>query len=145
MMRKLLMLPLLVSLLGTSLMAVPREARAHYGTTISISFFYDSMAPYGNWVDYSPYGWCWAPAHVSYGWRPYSDGYWAYTDYGWTWVSYEPWGWAAYHYGRWVDDPYYGWLWVPGTTWGPAWVAWRESDDWCGWAPLLKIVPIVLS
>src|SRR5204862_3154686 len=55
---------------------------------------------------------------------------------GWTWASYEPYGWATYHYGRWVLDPYYGWVWVPGTVWAPAWVAWRESPDYIGWAPL---------
>ena len=36
-------------------------------------------------------------------WRPYADGYWAYTDSGWTWVSYEDFGWATYHYGRWAN------------------------------------------
>jgi hypothetical protein len=25
---------------------------------------------------------------------------------------------------------------VPGTRWAPAWVAWRESSDYFGWAPL---------
>ena len=52
-------------------------------------------------------------------------------------MSDEPWGWATYHYGRWVlleEGP--GWVWVPGYEWGPAWVAWRSSDDYIGWAPL---------
>ena len=26
--------------------------------------------------------------------------------------------------------------WVPGDQWAPAWVAWRYSDDYVGWAPL---------
>jgi hypothetical protein len=120
-----------------------RDARAQtsfYGSassgSFSISYFYDELADYGRWVDYGSYGACWVPADVGYGWRPYMRGYWTYTDYGWTWASYEPFGWATYHYGRWVLDPYYGWLWVPGTTWAPAWVAWREADDCIGWAPL---------
>ena len=30
----------------------------------------------------------------------------------------------------------FGWLWVPGYEWAPAWVSWRKSDDYVGWAPL---------
>src|SRR5262252_2503649 len=105
-------------------------------TAVSVSVFYNDLAPYGQWVDTAPYGWCWAPQQVPVVWRPYSDGYWVYTDFGWAWVSDEPWGWATYHYGRWFEDPVYGWMWEPGTEWAPAWVAWRESDDWVGWAPL---------
>ena len=100
------------------------------------SYFYDGLSPYGSWFDYSSYGWCWMPSNVSYGWRPYWDGSWVYTDYGWTWDTPEPWGWATYHYGRWIDDPSYGWVWVPDTEWAPAWVAWREGGDWVGWSPL---------
>ena len=37
--------------------------------------------------------------------------------YGWTWVSYDPWGWAPYHYGRWFRASY-GWGWVPGPIYG---------------------------
>jgi hypothetical protein len=29
-----------------------------------------------------------------------------------------------------------GWVWVPGTEWGPAWVSWRRSPGYVGWAPL---------
>jgi hypothetical protein len=63
-------------------------------------------------------------------------GHWAYTDYGWTWVSDYEWGWAPFHYGRWDRDDYYGWFWVPGHEWGPAWVVWSRSDNYYGWAPL---------
>jgi len=58
------------------------------------------------------------------------------TEYGWTWVSYEPFGWATYHYGRWARDPRFGWLWIPGNTWGPAWVSWQHGGGYVGWAPL---------
>ncbi len=68
-------------------------------------------------------------------WSPYSDGYWAYTDDGWTWISNEEFGWAVYHYGRWIRA-YDEWLWIPGTEWAPAWVSWRMNDDYVGWAPL---------
>ena len=80
---------------------------------------------------------CVASGNVSDNWRPYTVGRWTYTDeYGWYWDSYEPFAWAVYHYGRWGYDPDYGWFWVPGDTWAPAWVQWRYSDDYVGWAPI---------
>ena len=69
--------------------------------------------------------------------RPYqTGGHWAYTDYGWTWVSDYNWGWAPFHYGRWNYETNVGWYWVPDYDWGPAWVAWRGGGDYYGWAPL---------
>jgi hypothetical protein len=73
---------------------------------------------------------------VGYDWRPYTVGRWVNSNYGWTWVSYEPFGWATYHYGRWAFDRQIGWIWVPGTVWGPAWVAWQQGSGYIGWAPL---------
>ena len=108
-----------------------------YGrTSVDLGFFYDDLAPYGNWIERPRYGWVWTPSHVSSSWRPYQDGRWVWTEDGWTWVSDEPYGWATYHYGRWYDDPDYGWGWVPGDQWAPAWVSWQEADDYVGWAPL---------
>jgi hypothetical protein len=103
---------------------------------VSFSVFYNSLQPYGRWIHNPTYGQVWV-ANVN-GFSPYSTGgYWAYTDYGWTWVSNYDWGWAPFHYGRWAYDPAYGgWFWVPGYEWGPAWVAWRNSNDYYGWAPL---------
>ncbi|MFO0984821.1 MAG: DUF6600 domain-containing protein [Planctomycetota bacterium] len=99
--------------------------------------FKSALEPYGAWVWTSEFGWVWQPGDVPVGWRPYTDGYWAYGDpYGWTWVSNAPWGWACFHYGRWVFDPDHGWVWVAGDEWAPAWVAWRCSGDYIGWAPL---------
>jgi uncharacterized protein DUF6600 len=110
----------------------PRHAYA----SASVGFFYDELSPYGTWVDVAPYGWVWCPLDASYGWRPYTVGYWVYGDYGWMWMSDDPWGWIPYHYGRWTFDSYYGWCWVPGDVWAPAWVAWRYGPGWVGWAPL---------
>jgi hypothetical protein len=107
-----------------------------YPNYVDNSIFYAQLDPYGTWVEVPPFGLCWVPDNVPWGWRPYSYGYWATTDYGWTWISDEPWGWATYHYGRWADDGQYGWIWVPGNEWAPAWVAWRSSDEWVGWAAL---------
>lgn len=110
----------------------PPPARAQ----VSVSFFYDSLDPYGQWMQTADYGYVWQPSGVDENWAPYSDGYWAYTDAGWTWVSYEDYGGVVYHYGRWTRLPDVGWVWVPGNTWAPAWVSWRTSDDYVGWAPL---------
>jgi hypothetical protein len=103
---------------------------------INVSYFYENLSPDGQWFPDPTYGWCWTPYDVSEDWRPYSEGHWEYSDYGWSWASDESFGWATYHYGRWFFDESYGWAWVPGTEWAPAWVAWRVGDDWMGWAPL---------
>lgn len=113
---------------------VPRNADASPG--VSFQFFYDSLDPYGEWFDVPEYGYCWRPSGVDSDWTPYTDGYWAYTDAGWTWVSYEDFGGVTYHYGRWLDLESEGWVWVPDYEWAPAWVSWRSSDDYVGWAPL---------
>ena len=42
----------------------------------------------------------------------------------------------AFHYGCWTYTGNYGWLWVPGYEYAPAWVFWRHSEGYCGWAPL---------
>lgn len=100
------------------------------------SVFYGELSPYGRWIQRGSYGWVWEPTRVPVGWRPYTQGHWVDTDYGWTWISQEPWGWATYHYGRWLSDPEYGWLWVPGREWGPAWVSFQQGNGYVGWAPL---------
>jgi len=97
--------------------------------------FYDPLTPYGTWVNFSTYGRCWRPTQIDTGWRPYSNGEWVWTDAGWYWQSDEPWSWACYHYGSWYYDTNYGWIWIPGTEWAPAWVTWRYSDAYVGWAP----------
>jgi hypothetical protein len=103
---------------------------------LDVSYFYQALDPYGDWAWVRPYGWVWIPGRVAPGWRPYYEGRWAWTEYGWMWVSNESWGWAVYHYGRWAWVNRLGWVWVPGTDWAPAWVAWRYGGGWVGWAPL---------
>jgi hypothetical protein len=104
--------------------------------TVSIAVFHDELAPHGRWVTAGSYGTCWAPTGVVAGWQPYVDGEWVWTDYGWTWVSEDPWADVVYHYGTWVWTDPYGWVWVPGTVWAPAWVTWAYTDDYVGWAPV---------
>ncbi len=123
-----------VTAVAAGLLAPARPARA--SASVSVSFFYDSLAPYGDWVTVPAYGRCWRPAHVAVGWQPYLDGEWDYTDAGWTWVSFDPWGGDPYHYGTWVFTARFGWVWIPGTVWAPAWVTWCITDDAYGWAPV---------
>jgi hypothetical protein len=127
-------------LLAVTMLALllPALRQAEARTDVSIDFFYDNLGNDGNWIEAGDYGYCWQPsvAVSNTSWRPYSDGYWAYTDVGWTWVSYEDFGWATYHYGRWMRLRGRGWVWVPGREWGPAWVSWRTGGDYVGWAPL---------
>ena len=106
---------------------------------VTVDYFYDALAPYGTWVDLEGYGRCWQPTVVVVQptWQPYCDrGHWVYSDYGWYWVSDYSWGNWAFHYGRWFRHPQRGWCWTPDTVWSPAWVSWRSSGDYCGWAPL---------
>ncbi len=104
---------------------------------VDINIFYDALAPYGNWVNHRSYGRVWYPRNVPRNWRPYTDGYWAYTiEYGWLWVSDWEWGWAPFHYGRWAWDDWYGWIWIPGSIWAPAWVFWRYGGGYTAWAPM---------
>jgi len=112
----------------------PRES----GPAAGYSTFYTKLEPHGAWLETSDYGYVWQPreAESSRSWRPYTNGRWVYTDAGWTWISQEPFGWATYHYGRWTRLRGIGWVWVPGDQWAPAWVSWRKSDDYVGWAPL---------
>jgi len=98
--------------------------------------FRAALTPYGSWTfDMELGGNVWIPT-VPFGWRPYSNGSWNYTQYGWTWVAYEPWGWIPHHYGNWINHQYYGWVWVPGYTWSPANVTWGYFNGYYGWAPL---------
>jgi hypothetical protein len=103
------------------------------------STFYDSLAPYGTWVEVAGYGPCWQPTVVvaNPAWRPYCDsGRWVNTDCGWYWMSGYSWGWAPFHYGRWFQHHRLGWCWAPDRVWGPSWVCWRYGESHCGWAPL---------
>jgi hypothetical protein len=104
----------------------------------SVQTFYEPLDPYGDWIETGDYGYVFRPqvAGTSTNWRPYTDGRWVHSDYGWTWESNEDFGWATYHYGRWARVSRVGWVWVPGREWGPGWVSWRRGSDYCGWAPL---------
>jgi hypothetical protein len=119
-----------------ALLILPGARAQAQDREFDIDIFYEELAPYGDWYEHPRWGLVWEP-NVDDEWRPYSLGYWTFTDdYGWYWVSDEPFGWAVFHYGRWVLDEDDGWLWIPDTEWGPAWVIWRWSDDYVGWTAL---------
>ncbi len=122
----------------------PNQSTAQ-AVVVTYQVFYDELSPYGQWINYPNYGYVWVPA-VETGFSPYSsNGHWVFTDYGWTWVSNYNWGWAPFHYGRWNYDNYYGWLWFPNTEWGPAWVTWRHSNGYYGWAPMSSGISVDAS
>lgn len=109
---------------------------ARADVTVPVDFFYDALGPDGDWIYVQNYGYVWQPLVAQDpNWAPYSDGYWAFTDAGWTWISNEDFGWITYHYGRWIRMQQ-NWMWVPGYEWAPAWVSWRQTQGQIGWAPL---------
>jgi Family of unknown function (DUF6600) len=121
---------------GPTARSGPASPPQAFGATLDIGYCYDYLAPFGTWLQLDPWGYVWCPRHMGYRWRPYADGDWIWTDWGWTWMSDFEWGWMPFHYGRWGWDNDCGWFWVPGTVWGPAWVSWRWSDLYFGWAPI---------
>lgn len=107
------------------------------GEDVSLQSFYDELSPYGTWIQDPQYGYVWRPDVDQEEFRPYyTNGRWAMTEYGNTWVSDYEWGWAPFHYGRWIYNRYNQWIWIPDTVWGPAWVSWRSGGGYYGWAPL---------
>jgi len=144
---------IMATMLGILTLGITQKADAQaayydpYDKQSNLSYqeFYDGLSPYGQWLYDSQYGYVWLP-DVGPDFRPYyTNGYWAMTQYGNTWVSGYDWGWAAFHYGRWTFDQYYGWLWIPDSQWAPAWVSWRGNNDYYGWAPMGPGVGINIS
>ena len=122
----------------TCLLAGTSPASADLTITLSTPVFYRELEPHGSWFVMDPYGWVWQPAGLPFstGWRPYCNGgSWLWTDFGWYWNSSYAWGSIPFHFGWWVLSDN-GWVWVPGAYWAPAWVCWRYSPGFYGWAPL---------
>jgi hypothetical protein len=134
----------LVSAVSTLIFLQPLKAQEN---SVSYQTFYDELSPYGQWVDFSGYGYVWIPdANSDANFAPYlNNGYWTFTEYGWTWASDYDWGWAVFHYGRWSFNDSFGWFWIPGDEWGPAWVNWREADGYFGWSPMAPGVDVNAS
>jgi FecR protein len=85
-------------------------------TYAPVNYGMDDLYSYGNWLDCAGYGFGWQPWNAGLGWSPFFNGYFDYYNgLGWTWISFEPWGWAPYHFGSWAYTPTCGgWMWLPG-------------------------------
>ena len=59
-------LALIIALMvGSALLASAPRAQAE--VSVGINFFYDDLAPHGNWFEMEDYGWVWTPRQaVSY-------------------------------------------------------------------------------
>jgi hypothetical protein len=135
-MKNMIKLPAIVLGLMLLLTGTTQKVMAQ-GEDVSMQSFYDELSPYGTWIQDPQYGYVWRPDVEQGDFRPYyTNGRWAMTEYGNTWVSNYDWGWAPFHYGRWVYNRYNQWVWIPDTTWGPAWVSWRSGGGYYGWAPM---------
>lgn len=97
-----------IAFAGISPLLVAPEAQAY--SRGMYNDFHDQLAQYGDWVYSDRWGEVWIPADVPDDFHPYSTaGHWVDTeDYGWIWQSDYRWGDIAFHYGRWVNDPYDG-------------------------------------
>ena len=141
------MIKLPAMLLGLMLLFAGTTQKAMaQGEDVSLQSFYDELSPYGTWIQDPQYGYVWRPDVDQEEFRPYySNGRWAMTEYGNTWVSNYDWGWAPFHYGRWIYNRYNQWVWLPDTVWGPAWVSWRSGGGYYGWAPLGPSISIGIN
>ncbi|MGQ0742502.1 MAG: DUF6600 domain-containing protein [Alphaproteobacteria bacterium] len=125
-------------LAGGAVVAAPTPAAASVDFSVGINvggvsfaYFHRSLSRHGRWIQHPRWGDVWIPPRA-HRYRPYFNGYWAYTDVGLLWVSFDPWP-LTFHYGRWVWDPFYGWMWIPGYVWAPAWVIFRTGGGFFGW------------
>ena len=143
-MKSIIKISILLFVMLTSCVIYPGSTNGQ-PTTVGFQVFYDELSPYGQWVDYSNYGYVWIPDSGP-DFAPYSsNGHWIFTNYGWTWSSDYSWGWATFHYGRWSFNDSFGWFWVPDNEWGPAWVNWRETYGYYGWEPMEPGITLSMS
>jgi hypothetical protein len=103
------------------------------GTT-DFDTFLNHLNPYGTWQEIQPELWRYYPL-AGEATRPYSQGRWVYSDFGWFWVSARPYGWATDHYGAWIRGPDGRWGWQPDPYWHPHTVDFRQTKTHIGWRP----------
>ncbi|MEW6058113.1 MAG: DUF6600 domain-containing protein [Bdellovibrionota bacterium] len=123
--------------------AAPREAYSDPLDYPEEEFDFDNaLVGQGNWVDYKGERF-FVPAYHRQDWAPYQHGYWYWTSYGWTWMSYDPWGWVTDHYGYWRYHESFGWIWFPfpERRWHAAVVTWFYTDGGIGWYPYWSNYP----
>jgi FecR protein len=99
----------------SGIMASGANETAQY-TSAPVSYGMSDLAGYGNWFNCAGFGYGWQPWGMGANWAPFYDGYFDfYNGLGWTWISFEPWGWAPYHFGNWAyASGCGGWMWYPG-------------------------------
>ncbi len=123
-----------ITILMIPLLFNATQTTAYAQDLVTTKTFYQALLPYGHWLTIYGGVTVWHPVFVPENWHPYTEGCWVWTQWGWYWVSDEPFGWIVYHYGRWYYDNFYGWIWFPDNEWGPAWVEWRSDDEVIGLA-----------
>ena len=111
-------------------------SKAYAAGPSTVAEFKSVLANYGKWGMHDKFGEIWIPTVTPPSWHPYPACQWVYTKQGWYFDDSTPWGSIVHHYGRWENDEQVGWFWIPDADWSPGWVAWRQSDQWVGWAPL---------
>ena len=122
---------------SAEVLAAPiRPLQSFTPSEMAVRFFSEALRPYGQWIDVEGFGTCWKPKVSDARWAPYTVGHWAYSDFGWMWVSGEDFGSIVYHYGRWLRLQGEGWCWVPDLEWAASWVSWRYGTEFVGWSPL---------
>ena len=97
----------------------------------------DTLSRYGSFASDDTYGEIWQPTVTPAGWHPYPPCHWVKAKrWGLFYNDQTEWGRIVHHFGRWIHDDIRGWMWIAGTEFSPAWVVWRSSRSWTGWAPL---------
>ena len=89
-------------------------AAVNHNTQSPYQYGASDLGAYGQFTEDPEYGNVWQPNGVSQDWDPFSNGYYANSGLGATFVSAYPWGWMPYRYGRWVFIGGRGWFWAPG-------------------------------
>ena len=87
------------------------------------------LNPYGTWVKIDGL-WAYTPLNHA---KPYTNGRWIYTEYGWCWKGNEPHSWATEHYGYWKRGANKVWSWYPTPEWLPQIVEIRATSTHIGW------------
>lgn len=92
------------------------------------------LDPHGQWKEVAPERWNYFPLSEKPV-RPYTQGQWIYTDFGWFWQGQAPYSWACDHYGVWQRSEEGVWSWWPDPYWHPHTVDFRRTPTHIGWRP----------
>ncbi len=68
------------------MISLPNSSSAEMVFSAAFNDF-DTLTHHGDWMMHSRFGRVWRP-WVIQNWRPFYYGHWAWTSYGWLWVSY---------------------------------------------------------